>query len=82
MSSSPGSPARDDLAGRWIHDLHLDKRVNLPDGGDALLQRVVQVRLEGDGAGLGHAIADLDLAHVHAVDHLRASPVRGRASQP
>jgi hypothetical protein len=40
------------------------------DGGDAPLEVVVRARLERDGRGLGHAVADRHVPHVHAIDNL------------
>src|SRR6266404_4352568 len=48
-----------------VDDLDLDMRMNAPDGGHPPLQRIVGGALEADRAGLGHAVADRHLAHVH-----------------
>ena len=55
---------------RLVHDLDLDVGLDAPDGGDPGLQAVVAAGLEADRAGLGHAIGDSHLRHVHPVDHL------------
>src|SRR5262249_41143111 len=56
--------ALDDLAVE-IDDLDLDMRMDASNCGDAPLERIVDGALEADGAGLGHAVSDGDLAHVH-----------------
>ena len=41
------------------------------DGRDAPLERIVGAALEADRAGLGHAVGDRDLAHVHLARRTR-----------
>ena len=53
-----------------VDDLDFKMRLDAADGGNAAFERVVDRGLEGDWRGLRHAIADADLMHVHAVDHL------------
>ena len=48
-----------------IDDLDLEMRMDAADGRDAALQRIVDGALEADRAGLGHAVGDRDVAHVH-----------------
>ena len=43
-------------------------RLDAPDGRDAPLERIVGRALEADRAGLGHAVGDGDLAHMHLRD--------------
>ena len=43
--------------------------MDAPHRRHALVYRVVDEALERDGRGLGHAVADGDLLHVHLVDH-------------
>jgi hypothetical protein len=57
--------ARHDRAGLRVDDLHLDVRVHAADRARALVERVVDRGLRRDGRGLGHAVADGHLAHVH-----------------
>jgi hypothetical protein len=55
-------------------------RVNLADGGDPLVDRVAGAGLERHRAGLGHAVADGDLVHVHVgLDRLHHLDRAGRA---
>src|ERR1700730_1346620 len=48
-----------------IDDLNLDVRMNASDSRHPALKRIVSGALETGWAGLGHAIADSHLAHVH-----------------
>ena len=63
-----GLAARQRLAGRRVGDADLDVRVDPPDRGRAVVQRVVGQRLGRHRRRLGHAVADRHLVHVHAVD--------------
>src|SRR6202007_1365565 len=62
-----GSATRHDAPLR-IYDLDLTMRMDAPDSGDAPLYRVVSAALETDRGGLGHAVGDRYLPHVHPVD--------------
>ena len=64
-----GLAARHRLA-LGIDDLDLDVRQHLAHGRDAPLQRIVGGALRGHRRGLGHAVGDGDLAHVHVALHL------------
>jgi hypothetical protein len=64
-----GDATRDDAA-MLVDDLDFDVRLNAPDGGDALFDRVVRRALERHRRGFGHAIHDRYLAHVHALHDL------------
>src|SRR5581483_9656418 len=63
-----GRPARHRLA-LAVDDLDLDVRQHLAHGRDAALDRIVGGALRGDRRGLGHAVGDGDLAHVHLALH-------------
>ena len=52
----------------FVDHLGLDMRLHPADGRDAARNRVVGGALEADRAGLGHAVGDRDLVHVHLVD--------------
>src|SRR6266436_677495 len=51
-----------------VDDLHLQMGLDAPDGGDAPRDGIVGGTLKADGAGLGHAIGDGYLAHMHFLD--------------
>ena len=48
-----------------VDDLDLDMRMDAADGRDALFERIVDMALERDRAGLGHAVGDGHLGHMH-----------------
>ena len=62
--------ARHGAAGVRVDDLDLDVRVHAADGADAALEVVVGAGLGRDRRGLGHAVTDGHLLHVHALDDL------------
>ena len=51
-----------------VDQLDLEVRLHPSDGADAALQRVGGIALERHRAGLGHAVGDRDLVHVHFLD--------------
>src|SRR5581483_3973646 len=65
--------ARAKFTGRsWRHDpalavddLHFDMGMDAAHRADAALERIVARGLRADGRGLGHAVGDRHLAHVH-----------------
>ena len=63
-----GVSALDDFAGVRVDDLHLDMGMRPADGGGAALQIVIVQRLTRHRRGLGHAVGDGHLGHVHLVD--------------
>src|SRR5205085_12672405 len=72
-----GRAARDDAAFR-IDDLHLGVRHRPADGRDPPLDRIVGCRDRARRAGFGHAVADDDLAQIHALDGSPLDFVRAR----
>ncbi len=61
-------PARHDMA-VLVDDLALQVRLGTTDAGDAPFEVVARAGLGRHRAGLGHAVGDLHLAHVHLGDH-------------
>ncbi len=53
-----------------VDDLHFGMRKHSADRRHAPLDRIAEPGLETDRTGLGHAIGDRDIAHVHPVDDL------------
>ena len=53
-----------------VDDLDLDVRQHLAHGRDAALDRIVGGALRRHRRGLGHAVGDGDLAHMHVALHL------------
>src|SRR5678815_4381606 len=54
----------------FIDNLHLQVWQYASHGGNTVLERIVHRTLERNRRGLRHAVADGDLPHVHAIDHL------------
>ncbi len=75
MHNSPGKPRGNDLTALRTDDLAFEVRMHLPDAGHARLDRIIDRRLKRHGRGSGHAVADRDIANVHAVDHLRITSI-------
>ena len=75
-----GGSERYDVA-RRVHDLDLDVRMDAADGRDPPLERVVGARLERDRARFRHAVADGDLAHMHALRYLAHRLDRARRAR-
>src|SRR5581483_7371339 len=65
-----GRPPGDDPARLGVGDLHLDVGVDPPHRRHPVLQAVVGRRLGRHRGGLGHAVGDGDVLHVHAGYHL------------
>src|SRR5574337_62687 len=63
-----GHARRDRRAGVRVDDLDLDVRLHGADGGHALVERRVGPALATDRAGLGHAVGNRHLGHVHVAD--------------
>ena len=61
-----------------VDDLDLDMGEDASDGRDAPFDRVGWAGLERHGAGLGHAVGDGHLAHVHLVDDVLHDRDRAR----
>jgi hypothetical protein len=57
------------VAGGRVHELDFLIRVYAAHGGHALFERIVDLALRGHRRGLGHAVADGDLWHVHVLLH-------------
>ncbi len=68
MQNSPGCASLDGLAGEGVDDLDLDVRVGAADGRRTPVEVVVGPGLARDRRGLGHAVGDGHLGHVHVVD--------------
>ena len=63
-----------------VDDLHLQVRLDAADGGHAAVDGVVGAALEAHRRGLGHAVGDGHLGHVHLADHPLHDLDRARAA--
>ena len=70
-------PPRDSISSDRVNHFGFYMWVHSADGGDSVLEVIIWGGLEGDRAGLCHAIADGHILHVHLVYDLHSDRHQG-----